>query len=53
MPDEKRRLVEQAKRCREIAQSTNDAETIEMLLCLAKSYEAKAARLAAWATAPR
>src|SRR5579883_1349302 len=45
MPDEKRRLLEQAERCRRIAQSTTDAETVAMLLCLARSYEAKAAQL--------
>jgi hypothetical protein len=48
MIDEKSRLLEQAERCRQIAQSTNDAETVAMLLCLARSYEAKAARLQAW-----
>jgi hypothetical protein len=45
MIDEKQRLLEQAERCRRIAQSTCDPETVAMLLCLARSYEAKAAQL--------
>jgi hypothetical protein len=42
MLDEKRRLLEQADRCRRIAQSTTNAETADMLLCIARSYEAQA-----------
>jgi hypothetical protein len=45
MIDESSRLLEQAKRCREIAQTTNDSEAVAMLLCLARSYEAKANQL--------
>ena len=48
MIDEKSRLLEQAERCRLIAQSTTRPETVAMLLCLARSYEAKAAQLSAW-----
>jgi len=42
MLDEKRRLLEQADRCRRIAQSTMNAEAAAMLLCIARSYEAQA-----------
>jgi hypothetical protein len=49
MTEEKSRLLEQAERCRRIAQATNDPETTAMLLCLARSYEAKATQLSAWA----
>jgi len=45
MIDEKHRLLEQAERCRRIAHSTTDSETVAMLLSLARSYEAKAAQL--------
>jgi len=49
MTQEKSRLLEQAERCRQIAQATNDPEATAMLLCLARSYEAKATQLSAWA----
>jgi hypothetical protein len=45
MSGEKRRLIEKAERCRRIARSINDAETVARLIKLAEEYEAKAAEL--------
>ena len=45
MIDENSRLLALAERCREIAQTTNDSEAVATLLCLARSYEAKADQL--------
>jgi hypothetical protein len=45
MSDEKTHLLEQAERCRRIARSITDAETIAKLIKLAEEYEACAAKL--------
>ncbi len=43
--EEKDRLLEQATRCRRLANSINDAETAERLRALAEEYERRAAKL--------
>jgi hypothetical protein len=42
MADEKNLLLEQAQRCRRLAQAINDQEVARKLVALAEHYEAKA-----------
>ena len=44
MSDEKSHLLKEAQRCRRIAQSITNAETIARMIQLAEEYEAKAAK---------
>jgi hypothetical protein len=45
MSDEKSHLLKEAERCRRIARSITDAETIARLIAFADEYQAKAAKL--------
>ena len=45
--DETHRLMDQATHCRELATSLDEAQLVEQLVALARSYEAKAALLEA------